>query len=133
MLKESYPDLVYDELSGIIKIEKEDKKRIGCITVCTAGTATTATPLAQELIMVRRAEIPFMFAPYPTDVGTAMTGKADKHLLEIVGKLYEAEGEVMGTRATKEQYEMLKESYPAAGYSTERYLPDGGWHHKAPT
>lgn len=38
-------------------------------------------------------------------------GKADKHLLEIVGKLYEAEGEVMGTRATKEQYEMLKESY----------------------
>ncbi len=43
-------------------------------------------------------------------------GKADKHLLEIVGKLYEAEGEVMGTRATKEQYEMLKESYPDLAY-----------------
>lgn len=38
-------------------------------------------------------------------------GKADKHLLEIVGRLYEAEGEVMGTRATKEQYELLKKRY----------------------
>lgn len=50
MLKESYQDLVYDELSGIIKIEKEDKKRIGCITVCTAGTADIA--VAEEAAQV---------------------------------------------------------------------------------
>lgn len=43
-------------------------------------------------------------------------GKADKHLLEIVGRLYEAEGEVMGTRATKEQYALLKERYPLLEY-----------------
>ena len=43
-------------------------------------------------------------------------GKADKHLLEIVGRLYEAEGEVMGTRATKEQYAFLKERYPLLEY-----------------
>lgn len=43
-------------------------------------------------------------------------GKADKHLLEIFGRLYEAEGEVMGTRASKEQYELLKERYPELMY-----------------
>ena len=43
-------------------------------------------------------------------------GKADKHLLEIVGRLYEAEGEVMGTRATKEQFAFLKERYPLLEY-----------------
>lgn len=43
-------------------------------------------------------------------------GKADKHLLEIVGRLYEAEGEVMGTRASKEQYVLLKERYPLLEY-----------------
>ena len=43
-------------------------------------------------------------------------GKADSHLLEIVGNLYEAEGEVMGTRATKEQYELLRARYPELEY-----------------
>ncbi len=43
-------------------------------------------------------------------------GKVDKHLLEIFGRLYEAEGEVMGTRAAKEQYELLKEQYPEISY-----------------
>lgn len=43
-------------------------------------------------------------------------GKADRHLLEIFGRLYEAEGEVMGTRASKEQYELLKEHYPEISY-----------------
>lgn len=43
-------------------------------------------------------------------------GKTDKHLSEIFGKIYEAEGEVMGTRASREQYEMLCASYPQAVY-----------------
>ncbi len=43
-------------------------------------------------------------------------GKADDHLLEIFGRLYEEEGQVLGTRATKEQYEMLKEVYPEVQY-----------------
>lgn len=43
-------------------------------------------------------------------------GKADDHLLEIFGRIYEAEGEVMGTRASREQYELIRERYPLAEY-----------------
>ena len=39
---------------------------------------TTETFGAQLFNMVRRAEIPWRFAPYPTDVGTAITGQAAK-------------------------------------------------------
>ena len=44
------------------------------------------------------------------------SGKADEHLRQIGGKLYEEEGEVFGTRASKEQYEMLKKTYPELEY-----------------
>lgn len=44
------------------------------------------------------------------------SGKADKHLLHIVGKLYEKNGEVFGTRASVHQYELVKEKFPAAEY-----------------
>lgn len=43
-------------------------------------------------------------------------GKADQHLLEIFGRIYRDEGEVMGTRATEEQYRLLKERYPETQY-----------------
>ena len=46
------------------------------------------------------------------------SGKADEHLLEIFGKIYETEGEVFGTRASKRQYELLKERYPNVQYDT---------------
>lgn len=44
------------------------------------------------------------------------SGKADDHLIRIVGKLYEEEGEVFGTRASKKQYEMLRKIYPELLY-----------------
>lgn len=44
------------------------------------------------------------------------SGKADEHLLPIVRRLYEENGEVFGTRATKEQYEMLWEEFPQIQY-----------------
>ncbi len=44
------------------------------------------------------------------------SGKADGHLLEIFGRLLAEEGEVMGTRASKEQYELIREKYPQAKY-----------------
>lgn len=44
------------------------------------------------------------------------SGKADDHLIRIVGKLYEEEGEVFGTRASKKQYEMLRKIYPELQY-----------------
>ena len=44
------------------------------------------------------------------------SGKADEHLLHIVGKLYEKNGEVFGTRASVHQYELVKEKFPVAEY-----------------
>lgn len=39
LVREEFPQVEYDPLSHIIKIEKKDKKRTGMIAVCTAGTA----------------------------------------------------------------------------------------------
>lgn len=39
LIRERYPQVVYDELSHIIKIEKQGKEHKGKIAVCTAGTA----------------------------------------------------------------------------------------------
>ncbi len=45
------------------------------------------------------------------------SGKNDEHLLRIFGKLYEEDGEVFGTRASKHQYEIVKKIYPQTEYS----------------
>ena len=44
------------------------------------------------------------------------SGKTDGHLLGIYKRLWEEEGEVLGTRATKEQYELVKKEVPAVSY-----------------
>lgn len=44
------------------------------------------------------------------------SGKADEHLLHIFERLYTADGEVFGTRATRHQYELIKEKYPEVQY-----------------
>ena len=41
-IRETISEIVYDETSRILKIEKKEKKRIGNIAVCTAGTADIA-------------------------------------------------------------------------------------------
>lgn len=46
LVKTVIPEIVYDDVSHILKIEKADKKRIGKIAVCTAGTADI--PVAEE-------------------------------------------------------------------------------------
>ncbi len=46
LLKAKYPQIQYDEISHIIKIEKEGKEKKGKIAVCTAGTADI--PVAEE-------------------------------------------------------------------------------------
>ena len=43
-------------------------------------------------------------------------GKPDPYLKEIFLKLYERDGEVLGTRASKEQYELIRSLVPAAVY-----------------
>lgn len=44
------------------------------------------------------------------------SGKADEHLLNIFGRLYERDEEVFGTRASQYQYELIKEQFPKAVY-----------------
>lgn len=44
------------------------------------------------------------------------SGKADEHLLHIYETLYEQNGEVFGTRASKEQYELIKTVIPDISY-----------------
>ena len=46
IIKKLIPDIQYDSLSGILKIEKEGKKFVGNIAVVTAGTADI--PVAEE-------------------------------------------------------------------------------------
>lgn len=46
VVRDISPDVEYDEISHILKIEKKNKKRIGKIAVCTAGTADI--PVAEE-------------------------------------------------------------------------------------
>lgn len=43
-------------------------------------------------------------------------GKPDPYLKEIFLKFYERDGEVFGTRASKEQYELIRSLVPAAVY-----------------
>ena len=56
-------------------------------------------------------------------------GKADNHLLSIYKRLYEMDGRVFGTRASKEQYELVKEIFPQVKYdSVSRILRiDAPW------
>ena len=46
IVKEVLPQITYDPISHILKYEKPEKKRIGNIAVCTAGTADI--PVAEE-------------------------------------------------------------------------------------
>lgn len=46
LVKKVMPDIMYNEVSHIMKIEKKDKIRQGKIAVCTAGTADI--PVAEE-------------------------------------------------------------------------------------
>lgn len=44
------------------------------------------------------------------------SGKSDSHLLQIYGRIYQKEGEVLGTRASAEQYRLVKEEFPKVQY-----------------
>lgn len=46
LIQEHFPEAEYDSMSCILKIEKKEKKKIGKIAVCTAGTADI--PVAEE-------------------------------------------------------------------------------------
>ena len=49
-------------------------------------------------------------------------GKADDHLLSIFSHLYEADGEVFGTRANEHQYAMIREKFPQVSYDDKSHI-----------
>lgn len=44
------------------------------------------------------------------------SGKSDDHLKAIYERLYDKEGEVLGTRASQKQYELIHRKFPQASY-----------------
>ncbi len=44
------------------------------------------------------------------------SGKADEHLLQIFGRIYEQDQEVFGTRASQAQFELIRKKYPMTLY-----------------
>ena len=46
MVKSVVPEVVYDPISRILKVERPGKERKGCVAVCTGGTADI--PVAEE-------------------------------------------------------------------------------------
>lgn len=46
------------------------------------------------------------------------SGKSDEQLVEIFRRIYEAEGEVLGTRASMEQYNLIRQYYTEAVYDS---------------
>lgn len=67
LIKKEFPSVVYDPISKIIKIEKENKERKGCVAVCTAGTADI--PVAEEA--AQTAEFFGTYVERIYDVGVA--------------------------------------------------------------
>lgn len=49
-------------------------------------------------------------------------GKADDHLLSIFSHLYEADGEVLGTRANEHQYALIREKFPQVSYDDKSHI-----------
>ena len=46
LIKKKFPQIVYDPISRVLKLEKQGKERRGKVAVCTAGTADI--PVAEE-------------------------------------------------------------------------------------
>ena len=49
-------------------------------------------------------------------------GKADDPLLSIFSHLYEADGEVFGTRANEHQYALIREKFPQVSYDDKSHI-----------
>ncbi len=96
----------------IIK-EMLEKVKLGEISIEEAEGYLSRRPIEElgfaNLDMHRKVRSGFAEVVY-------CSGKTKEHLLSIFTKLYEAEGEVLGTRASMEQAEFVKASLPQVIY-----------------
>ena len=166
LVKEVIPQVTYDEVSHILKVEKEGKDRRGKISVCTAGTADI--PVAEEaaqtaeyfgskveriydvgvsgihrllsrMDVIQEANCVVAVAGMEGALASVIgglvrqvrsgfpevvfcSGKPDEYLVSIYQKLFEANGEVFGTRAGRRQYELVKEVIPQVTYDEVSHI-----------
>ena len=86
--------------SGELSVD-EAERRIGLETYADMGYAKLDTAREKR-------------TGFPEVVYCA--GKPDEYIVSIYEKLLEADGRAFGTRATKEQFELVKQSIPDVGY-----------------
>lgn len=67
LVKQVIPEIQYDPVSRVLKVEREKKERKGCIVVCTGGTADI--PVAEEA--AQTAEFFGSYVDRIYDVGVA--------------------------------------------------------------
>nr|WP_314461352.1 nickel pincer cofactor biosynthesis protein LarB [uncultured Clostridium sp.] len=67
LVKAAVPEVTYDPISRILKVERKNKERTGCIAVCTGGTADI--PVAEEA--AQTAEYFGSYVDRVYDVGVA--------------------------------------------------------------
>lgn len=82
IVRKEIPDVIYDKVSHILKVEKKDKEKKGCIAVCTAGTADIS--VAEEA--AKTAEFFGSFVTRIYDVGVSGIHR----LFENIEKIREA-------------------------------------------
>ncbi len=96
----------------IIK-EMLEKVKLGEISIEEAESYLSRKPIEElgfaNLDMHRKVRSGFAEVVY-------CSGKTKEHLLSIFNKLFEAEGEVLGTRASREQADFVIASIPTASY-----------------
>lgn len=90
-----------------------EKVRAGKLSVEEAGAMLRRQPF-EDLGYVKLDTHRKLRSGFPEVI--FCSGKADVHLLQIFGRLLSEEGEVLGTRASRAQYELIKAKYPQAVY-----------------
>lgn len=90
LVKTVLPEITYDPISRILKIEEENKEKEGCIVVCTGGTADI--PVAEEA--AQTAEFFGAQADRIYDVGVAGIHRllSQRHRLEKANCIIAAAG-----------------------------------------
>ena len=79
LVKAAIPEVSYDPISRILKVERKKKERTGCIAVCTGGTADI--PVAEEA--AQTAEYFGSYVDRIYDVGVAGVHRLLSHVEEL--------------------------------------------------
>ena len=77
LIRSLVPAAVYDPISRIVKVEKPDKELVGCVAVCTGGTADIAVAGmegALGTVIAGLADAPVIAVPTSVGYGASFHG-----------------------------------------------------------